>query len=85
MNWSIIKSIFSVHLGILTLNGFSMCEPPRSILALHAGNVRQDAPVGENSAMVSIFLNQFVKVDNYPVTDFRTPGLGTLHQKVVVE
>ena len=75
MNWSITKSTDFVHIDILTLNGFSRCGPPQGLLALYPGNVRQDALARKNPAMVSTFLNQFVKADgNYPATDFRMSG-----------
>ena len=42
---------------------------------LHPGNVLQDIPVGENPDMAQTFSNQFFRVyNNYPATDFRTPG-----------
>jgi len=74
-NWSVTQSIYSVHMGILTLNGYSRSEPPQNILGLHSGNVGQDVPVGEKSSDVQTFLDQFVEANgNYPATDFRTPG-----------
>ena len=67
----------SVHVGILTAAspGYTRAVPPRCILGLHPGNVLQNIPVGENSAMAQTFENLFFRVhDNYPATDFRTPG-----------
>ena len=55
--------------------GYSRAGPPRCILGLHPGNVLQDIPVGENSAVAQTFGNQFFRVHgNYPATDFRIPG-----------
>jgi len=75
MNWHVTRFTESVHVEILTFQGFSRTGPPRSIIGLHPGNVGRDVPVGENPIMVPTFLNQFVKAKgNYPATDFRMPG-----------
>ena len=77
MNWQVTRTTDSVHVGILTASshGYGRVDPPRCILGLHPRNVLQDIPVGENPAMAQTFSNQFFRVnDNYPVTDFRTPG-----------
>jgi len=59
MNRSITKSTDSVHLGILS----STASVGVDHLEAYLGNIGQDTLVGENPAMVSIFLNQFIKVD----------------------
>ena len=77
MNWQVTRTTDSIHVGILTASSHSYARagPPRCILSLHPGNVLQDIPVGENPAMAQTFVNQFFWVnDNYPATDFRTPG-----------
>ena len=75
MRWSVTRFTDSVHVRILTLNGYNCCGSPRAVLGMHPGRIRQDLPVGENLAMAQIFLNQFVKVQgNYPVRDFRAPA-----------
>ena len=75
MTWSVSRCTTSVHVGILTYNGFSMCGPLLSIIGLHLGNVSRDVAMGENPAQVSTFLNQFLKTEgSYPGMDFRTPG-----------
>ena len=75
MSWSVSKCIESVHVGILILNGLNRSGPPRSIISLYLGNISRDVPVGENSAMVPTFFNQFLKMNgNYHATDFQTPS-----------
>jgi len=65
----------SVHVGILTHNGFTRSGPPRSVIDLHLGNIDRDVPVGVNLAKILTFLNQFVKANgSYPATNFRRPG-----------
>ena len=62
--------------GVLTHNGFTRSGPPRSVIGLHPGNVGHEVLVGENSAKVPTFLNQFVKAEgDYPATDFQAPAL----------
>ena len=77
MKWQVTRTTDSVHVGkLITMSpGYTRAAPPRCILGLYPGNVLQDILVGENPAMAQTFENQFFKVhDNYPVTDFRTPG-----------
>ena len=57
MSWSVSRCMESVHVGILTYNGFSRWGPPQSIIGLHPGNVSRDVPVGESPAKVPTFLN----------------------------
>jgi len=77
MNWQVTQTTESVHVGILmaSSHGYARTGPPWCILGLNPENVLQDIPVGENLAMAQTFDNKFFRVnDNYPATDFRTPG-----------
>ena len=75
MRWSVTRSTDSVHVEILTLNGYNHCGSPRAILGMHSGGIEQELFVGENPAMAQTLLNQFIKVQaNYPARDFRAPG-----------
>jgi len=66
MKWFVTGSTNSVHVGILTLNGYNRCGAPRDVLDLHPARIGQDIHVGENSAMAQTFLNQFIKIQgNY--------------------
>jgi len=37
----------SVHVGILTPNGYNHSGSPRAVLGLHPGRIGQDIPVGK--------------------------------------
>ena len=73
MKWGVSQSTKSVHVGVLTLHGFTRSGPPRNVIGSHQGNVSREVPVGEIPAQVPTFLNWFVKaVGNYPTADFQT-------------
>jgi len=62
MRWSVTQFTDSVHVGILTLNGYNCCGSPRVVLGMHPGRIGQDLPIGENPTIAQTFLNQFIKV-----------------------
>jgi len=65
----------TVHVAILTTQGYNQSGPPRHVIGLSSSLIDKDVSVGENPAMAQTFLNQFVKSNgNYPMTDFRTPS-----------
>jgi len=75
MEWHLIRSMDSVHMGILTAQEYNRSGPPRPVIDLYPSFIGKDIPVGENPSMARTFLNQFVKDHkNYLATDFRTPG-----------
>jgi len=75
MKWSVTWSTNSVHVRILTLNGYNRCRSPRAVFVLHPERIGQDILVRENLVMAQTFLNQFIKVQgNYPAKDFRASG-----------
>ena len=75
MAWQLTRSTDSVHVGILTAQGYSQSGPLRLVIGLYPGLFSKDIPAGENPTMALTFLNQFVKTDgNYPAIDFRAPG-----------
>ena len=75
MEWHMTMSTDSVHVGILTSQGYSRSGPPRLVINIHLGLVSKDVSVGENKMMARIFLSQFIKAEsNYLTTDFKTPG-----------
>jgi len=57
MKWSVTQSTVSVHIGILTLNGYNYCGSPGAVLGMHPGRIGQELPVGENMAMAQTLLN----------------------------
>ena len=64
-----------IHIGILTLSGFTRSGLLRSVIGLHSSNIGREVPVREIPAQFLTFLNQFLKVGgNYPATYFRTLG-----------
>jgi len=75
MNWGVSRCTESVHMGVLTLGSFTRSSPARGVFGLHPGNTGHEAPMGENSAKVLTFLNQFVKAGgNSLATDFQKLG-----------
>jgi len=77
MQRQVTQTTESVHVGKLIASSpdYTRAGPPHCRLGLHPGNILPDILVGENPVVARIFENQFFKAhDNYPATDFRTPG-----------
>ena len=74
MSWRLTRSMDSVHVGILTAQGYNRLGHPRLMISFSIGLISNDVPAGENLMIAWTILNQFVKVtSNYLATYFRTP------------
>ena len=72
MAWHVTRSTYSVHVGILTLQGYNRSGLSRPVIRLYPGLVDKDLPIEDNPLMALTFLNQFVKADgNYPTLTLR--------------
>ena len=84
MEWLLNRSTNSVHVGIITIQGYNQSGP--LVIGLYLDLIGKDVLTGENLMMARTFLNQFVKDDkNYLVIDFKTPCWVHSMKEAVVE